>query len=1108
MQRAFLVAAMITLGCAACATVTKEQENPRLTEAEMAFKEGEKLVSAGQYAQAAPLVEHALELRKSILGGMDPEVAKYLQSLGRIYRLQGDYARSERLIQSSLDIREAVFGQHSLEAARSLTSLATTYVDQGQYGQAEPLLKRVLAIQEAALGKDHPDVARALNNLGNLYYLQGNYAGAEPLHARALAIQEAALEKNDLEIANTLMGLANAYAQQGQYARATLLYERNLAMVEAALGKDHPDVAEVLGNLASNHAEQGNYARAEPLYGRALAIEEKAFGKAHPLVAGTLHNLANLYREQGQYGRAEEFYERARGIWESSLGKNSAPVARALNSLALLYVDRGDYARAEPLYESALAIREEALGKDHPDVAATLHSLALLCSLRGDTRRAESLNARALEIREAVFGKHHPVIAASLISLANLRYSQGGFSEAGRMYERALEIQESALGKVHPYVADSLNNLANVYMALGDSARAEPLYERALEIREASHGRSSPKIAASLNNLGLLRLAQQRLADALPLFKRAFSISEEHLRHEVFSFSEMRLAHVLQLLHEDEERLYALVRAYPGDARIQRLALTAALLRKGRSVEEIANTSRIIYHGLSQADREHFARLRDLRTQLSRRSLAGPGPVSLDDYQQGLKVLADEGDEIERDLARRSAPLRALYELPLPPEIVDRVAQALPKDAVLLEFVAYEDKPLVPKPGTALSQISSERRYLVFLLSANGHTDALDLGPAEPIDRAVSRLRHALAERAVAYTSASQALYRLVFQPLAPLLGKSQRLFLSPDGQLALVPFAALQNGSRFLVDELDIIYLASGKDLLSGRNGLPAARSVVVLADPDFSAPPAEPSSMERGSPEAVERSESLDRFLSLLREEVSDQPWPSLPGTRQEAAAIQHLFPQAELLLGHAATKEALLRLNTPGLLHIATHGFFLEDASSRPDTRGLGSFGAVGTQGPSTLPRDPLLRSGLVLAGVHSPAVPPSSNHRKDSLVTALELSGLDLWGTQLVVLSACDSGRGEIMPGQGVYGLRRALVAAGAQAVVTSLWKVNDEATRQLMEIYYRNLMAGQGRISALREAMRAFRLKHPHPYFWAPFIAIGLNTPLQGMVPQPQASRGP
>jgi CHAT domain-containing protein/Tfp pilus assembly protein PilF len=1108
MQRAFLAAALITLGCAACATVTKEQEDPRLAEAEKAFEEGEKLVSVGQYAQAAPRVERALELQRSILGGMDPKVARSLHSLGRIYRLQGDYARSERLIQGSLDIREAVFGQHSLEAARSLTSLATTYIDQGQYGRAEPLLERVLAIQEAAHGKDHPDVARALNNLGNLYSLQGNHAWAEPLHARALAIQEAALEKNDLEIATSLTGLANAYAMQGQYARASLLYERNLALVEAALGKDHPDVAEALSNLASSHAEQGDYARAELLYERALAIEETAFGKAHPLVADTLHNLANLYREQGQYGRAEEFYERARGIWESSLGKNSSPVARALNSLALLSMDRGDYARAEPLYESALAIREETLGEDHPDVAVTLHNLALLCALRGDTRRAESLSARALEIREAIFGKHHPVVAASLISLANLRYSQGSFSEAGRLYERALEIQETALGKTHPYTADSLNNLANVYMALGDSARAEPLYERALEIREASHGRSSPKIAASLNSLGLLRLAQQRLADALPLFKRAFSISEEHLRHEVFSFSEMRLTHVLHLLHEDEKRLYALARAYPGDTRIQRLALTAALLRKGRSVEEIANTSRIIYRGLSQADWERFARLRDLRTQLSRRSFAGPGPVSLTDYQQGLKVLADEGDELERDLARRSAPLRALYELPPPLEIVDRVAQALPRDGMLVEFVAYEDKPLVPKPGTAPSQIPSERRYLVFLLSADGRTSALDLGPAEPIDRAVLRLHHALAERAVAYTSASQALYRLVFQPLAPLLGRSQRLFLSPDGELALVPFAALQNGDRFLVDELELIYLTSGKDLLSGRNGLPAARSVVVLADPDFGAPPAEPSAVRRVSPEAVERSESLERFFSTLREDVSDHPWPSLPGTREEAEAIQHLFPQAELLLGRAATKEALLRLGTPGLLHIATHGFFLEDASPRSDTRALGSFGVVGTRGPLTLPRDPLLRSGLVLAGAHSPAVPPSLSHRQDSLVTALELSGLDLWGTQLVVLSACNSGRGDIMPGQGVYGLRRALVAAGAQTVVTSLWKVNDEATRQLMELYYRNLVTGQGRTSALRGAMRAFRRKHPHPYFWAPFIAIGLNAPLQGLEPRLQASRAP
>jgi CHAT domain-containing protein len=225
---------------------------------------------------------------------------------------------------------------------------------------------------------------------------------------------------------------------------------------------------------------------------------------------------------------------------------------------------------------------------------------------------------------------------------------------------------------------------------------------------------------------------------------------------------------------------------------------------------------------------------------------------------------------------------------------------------------------------------------------------------------------------------------------------------------------------------------------------------------------------------------------------------PWPPLPGTRKEAETIYRLLPQAQLLLGPAATKQVLLTLDTPGILHIATHGFFREDDGAPTSTLAESRLGALGETGPLQRSPDPLLRSGLVLAGASAQQTPSGPLRREETLITALELAGLDLWRTQLVVLSACDTGRGDIKLGQGVYGLRRALVIAGAEALVASLWKVNDESTRQFMETYYRNLLAGEGRTSALRQAMRAFRRQQPHPYFWAPFIALGKDTPLQGL----------
>ncbi|HEX8822454.1 MAG TPA: CHAT domain-containing tetratricopeptide repeat protein [Archangium sp.] len=890
-------------------------------------------------------------------------------------------------------------------------------------------------------------------------------------------------------------------AEAVRYAEAVPLIERALELSTANHGEAHPEVARCLDLLGNTRRQQGDFARAEPLLQRGLAIREAVYGKHHPDVARSLHNLAYLHYFQGLYARAEPLYERALAIQEATLGAHHPDVARSLRGLAILYKARGHHARAKSLYERALATQEATLGAHHPDVAELLNSLALLHEEQGDHARAQELHERALAIRKAALGKDHPYTAESLDNVASLYSSQGAYARAEPLLQHALAIREAVYGKHHPDVARSLQSLASLHYFQGNHARAEPLYQRALELQEAALGTHHLYVAESLYYLARLRLAQQRLAEALPLFERAFAISEAHLRQEVFSFSEERTTSVLHLLRAYEECLYALVRAHPDDARVRDLVLTTVLLRKSRSVEEVADTSRIIYRSLNQADRETFERLRTLRTQLATLSLAGPASLPPADYRQRLKVLADQGDDIEANLARRSAPLRSRYAPPPPEKLIGLVAQSLPRNSVLVEFVAYRDSPLVPSPGTPPSRTPSEPRYLALLLFADGGTRALDLGPAASIDDAAVRLHAALADSTVAYRPAAQALYTRVFRPLLPLLGEVRHLFLSLDGQLALVPFAALHDGHHFLLDDWDITYLTSGKALLPRAKEAPPARSVVILANPEFGSSPVGSLQAARATQKPSERSASFQHFFTRNLD-LADQPWPPLPGAEEEAYAIKRLLPQAELLLGRAATKDALLKLAAPGILHIATHGFFLGDASVSEDTRAVGYFGAVGDKGPRHLPSHPLLRSGLVLASARTSEARPGAVHRGDLIVTALELAGLDLWGTQLVVLSGCDTGRGDVKLGQGVYGLRHALLVAGAETMVTSLWKINDDTTRQLMESYYHHLLAGQGRSSALRRAMRALRARQPHPHFWAPFIAIGQDAPLRGLAPLP------
>ena len=924
-----------------------------------------------------------------------------------------------------------------LREAQEAFDDAASLKESGRYTDAILESERGLAIIEMTQGPNHPAFARAVGNVAALYYEQGQYARARPLHEKALAIQEKAFGKHHPDVAKSLNNLGLVHSAQGLHEQAEPLHLRALDIQQAALGGNHPDVARTLNHLGRIEARRGFHERAERRHERALSIQEAVLGKSHPDVAETLDNLARLRLAQGMYEQAESLFKQTLAIRELALGSNHPGVAGARNNLAALYERQGLHSRALPLYEGALSILEATRGRNHPDVAGALNNLALFHSGQGQDKEAEPLHLRALTL------------------------------------------QERLLGASHPDVATSLNNLARLYFRQGEHSLAELLQERALVIQEATLEEDHPDVVQSLHNLGELRLAQHRLPEAVSLLARAFTLSEHRLRREALYLSEARLAKFLQLLRKDEERLYALLRAHPDDIGVQRLALKAVLLRKGRSAGEIAGISRAVHHGLDEKGRETFAQLRDLRRQRARLSRQGPGTLAPADYQQRLKDLARRGDVLEAKLARRSAPLRVFTEVPPPEDIIDRVVAALPPESALVELVAYTDQPLIPRLDTSRPQL----RYLALVLSPDASIRVVDLGPAAPIDRAAIHLRDVLARRDAHYLRPAQELHALAFEPLRPHLGGVRRLFLAPDGQLGLVPFHGLHDGRRFLIDEYDVSDLTSGKDLLPRSQELPPpSNSGVVFADP------------------VLDDAPSVAPARSATGERLVESPWARLPGTRREAEAIQRLLPQTQLFLGAEATRQRLLQVSAPGFLHIATHGYFGNATASR-GARGLGVFGGFGGGAPAQCSSDPLLRSGLVLAGGRA-STTNATEAEDDSRVTALELASLNLWGTQLVVLSACDTGRGDVQLGQGVYGLRRAFFIAGAETVVMSLWKVNDDSTHLLMEHYYRELKAGKGRSEALRNAARTLRETWPHPHYWAPFISVGRDGPVR--LPTPGA----
>ena len=308
-------------------------------------------------------------------------------------------------------------------------------------------------------------------------------------------------------------------------------------------------------------------------------------------------------------------------------------------------------------------------------------------------------------------------------------------------------------------------------------------------------------------------------------------------------------------------------------------------------------------------------------------------------------------------------------------------------------------------------------------------------------------------------------------EPVRRRLGPLRHALISPDGELNLVPFAALvDEEDRYLVERFTITYLTSGRDLLRLQVAHEPRGQPVIVATPAFGEPAL--LSTNRGPRQQVDYSQVF---------------FGPLPGAATEVRALKALLPTAALLTGAQATEAALRGLSGPRLLHVATHGFFLGDDDATADR----DSSAAGTSGTrlgrwARWVENPLLRSGLALAGAnHSPS------GDDDGVLTALEAASLDLWGTRLVVLSACDTGLGDVKSGDGVYGLRRALVLAGAESQLMSLWPVSDRSTRDLMIGYYERLAQGESRGEALRRSQLSL-LGNPqraHPYYWASFIPL-------------------
>lgn len=980
------------------------------------------------------------------------------------------------------------------------------------------------------LGEDHKEFLMCLINLATIYKSMGKYTESVTWYQQALHTTRRILGENHLGFGKVLNELADAYWWMGRYTEAESHF---LKAKDILRRENHPEFGGTLNNLANLYYAMADYAKAESFYRQAMEFTRRVLGENHPAFASILNNLGWFYLSLGKYAEAETNLLQARDIRHKIQGEDHPDFATSLNNLGGLYQSIGQYDKAESCWHQALNIRRKILGESHPHFAQSLHNLASFYNLVEKYKEAEPLFRQAIEIRRNTLGEDDPDFPKFLGSLALAYQHMFRFEEAEQLCQEAVESSRNIFGENHPDFTEALVNLASVYFLTGEYAKAEALYCQSLEIRRRTLGENHPKFAIFLQFLVRFYAATDRQTEALKMMEQAVSVENQTIG-QIFSIaSERHRMSYLETIRGNLDVYLSLVYRHPSVSAV-RSGSDLVLWRKAITAEASA-----LQHDTVLGDRypELKPQLKDLtalRMQIAQKTLDGPEREELKSYRKTLAEWNARKDQLEADLARQIPERKLEQQL----RAADRqtIAQALPKGTALIEFVRFNVFDFKAVPALGESQWKSAR-YLAFVLStATSSTtepaiQLFDIGEADPIDQTIAAFRASIVEEGepeesiipesecenrnigvvmkpkpsskdenlsknmnISAYDNGVALRKALFDPFVHAFRGQKRLIIAPDGDLAKLPFEVLPlDGGRKLIDEYCISYLGTARDILRfGQASTRQSSTPVVIADPDFDL-------IGEDQHYAQTEHSTFSRHSRELNQACD--PFPRLAGTRVEGEQIGDILGVLPWF-GGEALEAKLKAYRSPRILHIATHGFFLEDQQPDPN-KDMQEFGPMGFKGfaetgvvAGTGLENPLLRSGLALAGANTwlkgGNLPEDA---EDGLLTAEDVTGLDLLDTDLVVLSACETGLGEVHVGEGVFGLRRSFVIAGAKTLVMSLWKVPDQQTQELMVDFYQRLLKGEGRAEALRNAQLTLKAKYPHPFYWAAFICQGDPAPL-------------
>ena len=1115
-------------------------------------RQGKEYFEKGMYREAEVILTQALKTLENSKNTAGLEYAEILNGLANIYTKKGQYSKADSLYVQALDIRQEKLGDSSLEYAETLNDHSEMFGYMQQFSELEEPLQKACNIRAKKLGKKSPEYAESLSNLGYFYYtFSENPKKAGKMLKEASNIYLKTLGENSPQYARSLLFQSFYFYINGDFDSAEEYCEKAIEINRKVLREGHHDHTIGLLFLSTVYAEKGYYQEAVLLILEALPIVEDNFGKMHPDYAGGLSNLGGIYYKMGEKEKAESTLWESLEITKKILGEKHSYYFNALNTLATVYLDAGFYEKAAPLYVQSLDLRKELYGDSHISVSNAMNSLGNLYMLMGNYPEAERWLNEALQtersrskdpslrlaviltnlasiysqsqrillalplleeassIQKKNIGENHPDYLTVLSQIIHYKFLSGEDNAViEAMFLDIVQKYKSNFSETHPGYMNSLIHLANFYMLTDNYEKADGIYNQWFQNVDLME-ENDPNYVVSLMNMGSVKSFLKKCADAQNYYSRAY----EALRNQV-------LQNFTSLSEEEQYMFWASRNVSIGQIQLfaktcgtenlsgSALAYDCELLTKSL----LLNSSRQIRLSILNSEDElliewweSLVRLRkiilnqeDKYIKLEKELLANLSLNSFDELEVVASMSRDkefihEINEIkqikgqfnklknelyqeERDIAKE-APAYGKQLRDFSVRWSD-IQQSLDVDEAAIEFIRFEESE-INKPILV--------HYCALILRPGySHPEMITLCDEDELKTAIQQSPYD-----------GKAVYPLVWEPLEKHLKNVKNIYIAPSGLLHSVSFEGMRKENHYLGDDYVIHNLLSTKDIITIKEKSEKSENinnVVLFGGADFSLSQKELAQLDNN----LEKSsfDNLTRSMLDDMDPTRGQGFDYLPGSKKEvqiiAKELTDLGWEASLFVDKEATEtrfKSLSSSRSPRILHISTHGFYFPLLKTSSD--GMNMFLTSETTNTYRISNNPLMRSGLAFTGAnHVWSGKELSEDTDDGILTAYEVANMNLSNTELVVLSACETGLGDVVESEGVYGLQRAFRLAGVQSMIISLWKIPDAETVELMEEFYGGWAKGASKKEALTTAQKKLRQSYPdNPEKWAGFVLI-------------------